>query len=124
MAYSGVGLPGRFIRNARAGETCDHCACNEGPEVPATTVIQGETDSFGYETLTLCTPCNIKVQEEKQDLGGCMWCKKEPATVVTRDPDEGSDGPVYHICKPCDRQMMKSLREENEYWESRRSAQG
>ena len=119
MAFAGYGLPGRFIRNARPDETCDHCACEEGPEVPATTIIQGETDSFGYETLALCDACNNKLLTEKQDLGTCDHCKKAPATMHTRDPDEGSSGPVYVICRECNGKMMRALNEEAERYERR-----
>jgi hypothetical protein len=119
MSYAGYGLPGRFIRNARSGEECDHCAC-EGKETPATTVIQGETDSFGHEELALCDACNNKALEEDDNriFGTCEWCQKEQATLLTRDPDEGSSGPVYRICTPCDRRMMKSLADEEMRYEA------
>jgi hypothetical protein len=36
---------------------CDDC------DVPATTVIQGETDSFGFEIIILCDECLKPFQE-------------------------------------------------------------
>jgi hypothetical protein len=112
MAYAGAGLPGRFIRNAKEGETCEFCDSAGTEGVPATTVVQGETDSFGFEQLALCTPCNNKLQEKEEELGPCEWCEKEPATRYTRDPDEGSFGPVYCIGVACNERLNASMAQE------------
>jgi hypothetical protein len=111
MAYSGYGLPGRFLRAAKQDELCEVCD-GLGKRVPATKVIQGETDSWGHEEIVCCDACNTRMQEEDRDLGTCEWCKKEPATRRTRDADEGSSGPVYHVCGPCDRRKEEHYREE------------
>jgi len=119
MSYTGYGLPGRFIRAAKPEELCEVCEDQE-KQAQATMVIQGETDSFGYETIVCCDACNKKMaQENRENLGTCEWCKKEKAAYVTRDPDEGSGGPVYRICLPCNHKMNKYLAEELEFLEAR-----
>lgn len=84
----------------------DGTVCDEHPEKLAVVRKQGETDSFGAELYDLCQEC---VDQEKAraeeaaknpEPNWCDHCKAfipEPVTA-TRDPEEGTCGPVYHLC--------------------------
>jgi len=82
--------------------------------------IQGETDSFGYESVHYCSSClgELRRWEDRRraELHHCDWCGKKAFDVVeTRDTDEGSDGPVYMVCGDCrDRQR----RQDQEEWDA------
>lgn len=90
--------------------------CNCGKD--AVICIQGETDSFGYESEDMCQSCldaYKKSVEEADHSGTCDWCKThEPLVRPTRDYDEGSYGPVYYLCEPCIEKQEKALWEELE----------
>jgi len=43
-------------------DTCEDCG------KPAEVIVQGETDSYGFETCALCRPCNEKVETSISDL--------------------------------------------------------
>jgi hypothetical protein len=98
MSYRGLGLPGdRLSRKPDPGDTCDDCGS------AATVIMRGETDSFGSEYLLLCDACAGKTTGDMDYH--CDSCKKLSPCKPTRDPDEGSSGPVYYYCKEC---MRKS----------------
>lgn len=109
-------LPGRLLKLPK-GAMCE----NEGHEnVPATARVQGETDSFGYESMCFCAPCYEKFVEEdsKPKDGFCEWGKHAGTNIRPyRDIDEGSCGPVYDTCEACRRKDAKRIREElDEYY--------
>lgn len=66
--------------------------------------VQGDTDSFGAEYEYFCQHC---YEEYKKEIsvshmdGSCDYCKTVASLRPTRDPDEGTHGPVYWICAPC-----------------------
>ena len=111
MAYAGYGLPGRVIRELSPGQPCEFCE-EAGRPVEAKFKVQGETDSFGYETHFLCQECTNKARNNVEKNGNCEWCKVLAPCHPTRDPDEGSGGPVYWVCVACDKKMMQALAEE------------
>ncbi len=50
------------------------CECGE---LPATLVVQGETDSFGWEPREICDVCHqAMLQEEEEQKYTCRDCKK------------------------------------------------
>jgi hypothetical protein len=143
------GLPGRILDfkdsegdwlndlSKTWGDTC-HCGS------PADLIVQGETDSFGYEANPVCRACHSQPQEPM--TGACEWCRsKAPSPTIgdlflprrqseekqpiclngqiqeqlfpTRDPDEGMHGPVYYVCRTCLAKQRERLRREAEYWE-------
>jgi hypothetical protein len=83
-----------------AGTRCDY-----HPERLAVARVQGETDSFGSEMEDVCEPC-LKARrlaaKHADTSGQCDWCKSRVDKRFTcRDYEEGSSGPVYHVCQPC-----------------------
>lgn len=83
--------------------------CDEHEDVVAVKRVQGETDSFGAEYSHMCQQCYDKYTEEVSapKPGCCDWCKTMADDInPTRDPDEGSCGPVYYVCMGC---KLKSL---------------
>ncbi len=108
--FGGIGgLPG-MSRGKENGPCCD---CGTTTEC---FIIQGETDSFGYETNLFCPACLKKLREEiREALGMCDWCRKDGEKLFwTRDFDEGSYGPTYHVCLSCYKKQMEALRKEEE----------
>lgn len=119
---AGVGGPIRSLPGSvltlPSGATCD-----EHQDRPAVKRIQGETDSFGYESFDMCQECYDKYLAEKEspeaNMGHCDWCKKGPFKLIpTRDLDEGMTGPVYHVCSPCKIADSERLRREYEEQDS------
>ena len=95
-------LPGQEIQ-VPEGMTCD-----EHDDRPATHRIVGETDSFGSELIDWCDECYEKYKKEKTEgdhgsgITSCDHCSASGVrTTTTRDPDEGSCGPVYYLCDGC-----------------------
>lgn len=80
--------------------------CDEHPDRPAVTRLQGETDSFGCEMHDLCWEC-LKAEYEFRKtapphIGKCDWCKTPGVKLrPRRDMDEGMSGRVYDVCTPC-----------------------
>ena len=83
--------------------------CDDHPDRPASTRVQGETDSFGCEMIDMCEECFAQYRialnsPEWLDArnGDCEWCCK-PATDLrdARDYEEGMYGRVYRICGAC-----------------------
>ncbi len=119
-----LSLPGNVVvLKAGHGLTCDwdetwgseeapECACSN----PATHRLQGETDSFGAEYHYLCDEHIEKnrEREETADRSGCCdWCKKDkPELNPRRDIDEGSNGPVYNVCRECAQKDNEQLQAE------------
>lgn len=92
-------LPGNTVPSDPV-DRCDDC------DKPSTHRVQGETDSFGCEYLFFCADCHGKfklaLDASRDDPGTCDFCKGTSEPVrTTRDPDEGSSGPVYHACTSC-----------------------
>jgi hypothetical protein len=106
-------LPGKRIPST--GHMCETCE-EAGVTVAATWRLTGETDSFGSEYIFLCS----KHLEEYDDAaseadtsGRCDWCKIEKEKLVPhRDIDEGSNGPVYYVCRTCIQKESADLEEE------------
>lgn len=94
-------LPGRVLSQGRLVEnyTCDEC------EAKATKAIIAETDSFGSEVMHFCGSCYAQFEERHKasmtepQTGYCDHCRAVVDNVQpTRDPGEGSTGPVYYLC--------------------------
>lgn len=105
-------LPGAHL-TVPPGATCD-----DHNDRPAVKRIQGETDSFGYEAYDMCQECYDKYVQEanKPRLGHCDRCSSAGVEVHhTRDPEEGSCGPVYQMCSPCKSKMFKAFNDDLEY---------
>lgn len=84
-----------------AGAKCD---CH--PERDAVANVQGETDSFGFETVLMCRECLDEDREYERSAearsGKCDWCGKEATDLSwARDYEEGMGGPVYRVCRAC-----------------------
>lgn len=98
-------LPGTLLKLPE-NQTCD-----DHPDRLATVRIQAETDSFGYEAIDWCDECYNKYLSAKKNPEynlSCDHCQAvDCKTTATRDPDEGSCGPVYHLCDNC----LKNLRD-------------
>jgi hypothetical protein len=110
MPYAGIGLPGRILGPSH--EPCE--GYNNDCREAATVRVQGETDSFGFEEIHWCDGCHklsTQPSEEEESHFWCGWCKKKTngSPVVTRDWSEGSTGPVYWVCGPCDKANMEDM---------------
>lgn len=137
-----MNLPGRILDRKREdgtwsnrhhkewGDTCIDC------QRPADYVVQGETDSFGYEANALCKE-HYDRERKIPNTGECEWCptpQRSLATIgdllgvtspgpqptevqlyPTRDYDEGLHGPVYWVCKSCLQRQAERLREVEVY---------
>ena len=97
--------------------------CENHPEIDAVTKVCAEADSFGEEYLVFCQECldkhraDEKTREETQ-TGHCDRCKATPLLKDMyhyRDIDEGSHGPVYHVCESCYDRYQARLSEEGDY---------
>ncbi|TXH35254.1 MAG: hypothetical protein E6Q98_15795 [Rhodospirillaceae bacterium] len=93
--------------------------CDAHPDRDAVARVQGETDSFGCEMDDLCEECLAEhrqaIRSPEARTGTCDWCKQEATDIAdTRDPDEGSCGPVYRICGKCRKNQSDRLRQEME----------
>lgn len=82
--------------------------CDEHEDVVATHRIVGETDSFGSELIDMCDACYAKYLEYDQKAEGdeCERCGSKENVGYVRDPEEGSCGPVYHLCGRCRKSML------------------
>jgi hypothetical protein len=90
--------PGRIIRRFEDAETAPQCyGFNCDCEKPAVVEIQGETDSFGYESECFCEECyqallqckeehEESILEEEHDIApdGMLW-------LFTADRQDGAD---------------------------------
>ncbi len=106
-------LPGS-VHELPVGATCD-----EHPDRKAVVCIQGETDSFGADFAYMCEECRqadiAYKRSEEASSGTCDWCKMEVTTLAyTRDYEEGTNGPVYKVCKPC--RDRRDQREDPDYF--------
>ena len=95
--------------------------CDQHPDRPAVVNVQGETDSFGYETHLMCEECleedRAYARSEEARTGRCDWCAKDAIDLAwARDYDEGMHGPTYRVCDACcDRVEAKARREMDEH---------
>jgi hypothetical protein len=94
---------------------CDTCEeCNNGTR--ATWRLQGETDSFGCEYIFVCDKHLEEADDaarEADTAGPCDWCKINKEKLSPhRDIDEGSNGPVYHVCSSCIAKESEALEDE------------
>lgn len=109
------GLPGR------RHPLPDGAMCDEHPNRPAVANVQGETDSFGYETILMCQECldadRAYEATEEAHTGTCDWCKREATDLAwARCYDEGLSGPTYRVCGACkERQTQRLQREMDEH---------
>lgn len=87
--------------------------CDDHPNRPAVSRIQGETDSFGSEMFDVCQECLDKYREaiRTEDTSGtCDWCKSFANKLVNmRDYEEGMCGRVYQVCAPCQQQYNANV---------------
>lgn len=102
--------------------------CDEHPDRPATTCVQGETDSFGCELNDMCDECYAEYRKQMAEtaaeraIGTCDWCN-QPATDLRprRDFEEGSSGRVYDVCGACVKRendrLQAELADDDEYWD-------
>ncbi|MCJ2020596.1 hypothetical protein MKK84_24735 [Methylobacterium sp. E-065] len=109
------GLPGR------RHPLPDGAMCDEHSDRAAVANVQGETDSFGFETVLLCQECldadRAYEATEEAHTGTCDWCKREATDLAwARDYEEGMGGPVYRVCRACsDRVAAEARREMDEH---------
>lgn len=94
--------------------------CEDHPDRPAVTRIQGETDSFGAEYICMCQEClDAHIEYRNAQLlvnKFCDWCKSVSTNVKPfRDMDEGMSGPVYQVCLACRAQSYNEADDEEEY---------
>lgn len=87
-------------------ELPDGAVCDCHPDRKAVANIQGETDSFGCETHYCCEECCAEIRQERigarEEISRCDWCKQDAkGCTAQRDYDEGTHGPVYHVCPAC-----------------------
>lgn len=107
-------LPGNIIDPV-------HSRCEEHPERAAVKSIVGECDSFGSETHEVCQECLDKYHQyrkeklanpDPEDFFSCDGCSKRDETVKpTRDPEEGTSGPVYYWCAECRKDVLSKWNE-------------
>lgn len=104
--------------------------CDEHPDRPAIRRIQGETDSFGSEMHDLCEECYkahtdaLSAPDSEDNMDYCQkppGCGGRARLFAYRDWEEGSCGPIYHICGPCkahlmegDRKALSEMREDED----------
>lgn len=69
--------------------------------------IVGEVDSFGYEASDLCVACYEKAKNHKPEPSACDLCGTTANLSSTRDPDEGTSGPVYYACAECRTDLVR-----------------
>ncbi len=91
--------------------------CDDHPDRPAVTRLQGETDSFGSEMHDLCAECLAEHNEWKRtapdNIGTCDWCGAPDVKLRhRRDIDEGMYGRVYDVCAACVKRDNDRIREE------------
>lgn len=102
MAY----LPGDIARTDDAELLANPCSGGPAGECgkPSELKVVGEVDSFGYEAHFMCRACHDDMKKqalENPHLETCPRCKAEAVLIAHRDPDEGSNGPLYYLCSPC-----------------------
>lgn len=94
-------LPGALLE-LPPGSTCDN-----HPDRLATKRVQGETDSYGHESIDMCDECYSNYKNETAILeGSCEHCGAFGPVVNARDPEEGSCGRVYRLCQGCKANMF------------------
>lgn len=87
--------------------------CDEHSDRLAVHRVQGETDSFGAELNDLCQECFEEMRQQGNPAGRCDWCGLESDKLrCARDFDEGLHGPVYLVCRPCQRKQLADLVDE------------
>lgn len=96
---------------------CDHEDCIKA----AVGRICVEADSFGAEWAHYCAEhlAEAEAKAEEPIIADCEWCKATNVEVFpTRDTDEGSNGPVYDVCKGCrEKQIKRDMEEMEQYAE-------
>lgn len=100
----------------------DGSMCDQHPDRPAVTRIQGETDSFGAELIDMCQECldeDRREQAEADHSGVCEWCGNHaPRLRPRRDYEEGMYGRVYDVCDACIKRENDDLEmEDGTYWD-------
>lgn len=91
----------------------DGTMCDLHSDRPATHRVQGETDSFGSELNDMCDECYEELKKNPNPTGTCDWCKTPDVSLrPRRDYDEGTHGPVYHVCQPCIKKDEDRITEE------------
>lgn len=93
-------LPGQLLK------VPEGMMCDEHEDRLATHRVVGETDSFGSELIDWCQDCYDNYLKGKELIGdeihSCDHCHSTGLrTTATRDPDEGSCGPIYNLCDGC-----------------------
>lgn len=101
-------------------ELPDGTKCDLHQDRLAVARIQGETDSMGAELNDMCQECLDEYREEMRNAdwsGKCQWCEQQaPKLFSRRDYEEGMNGPVYQVCRPCiDRQEQRAREELDQY---------
>ena len=128
-------VAGRFVAVEIAesqgyGNTCYDCAEKGTENVPATTALITNSDSFGSEYCPMCASCRdayvierdkAKAIELANPTGCCDWCNATNVVVTPRrDFEEGSHGRVYDICRPCidkENELFRRGLDEDDDWD-------
>lgn len=89
--------------------------CHQHLDRKAIAIRQGETDSFGCEHEGLCLQCyeEWQVERTKPKSGWCDLHHGQGSDIKPyRDPDEGTQGPVYQACGECRKANIQYHNEE------------
>lgn len=94
--------------------------CDDHPDRAAESRVQIEADSIGSEYADLCSEClELHRKGKEERVGRCEWCRAGDGDDKVRlhpvlDYEEGSHGPVYHVCTSCVDRRDARLQEEYE----------
>ena len=88
--------------------------CSKHPEMFAVKSVISEADSLGYETTEMCQQCYDEYvaakKKKRAEPAHCDHCGGLKILAKTRDPEEGSMGPVYDLCRDCRVAMQNAWR--------------
>ena len=106
-----TGLPGGYVREVtdhleRTENACDYCGQDSAH------IMQGETDSFGFEKLYVCEECfqDWDYTSKSTLKGDCERCGAKNVETRPHSPwDEPSI--VKHVCDSCAGKYAREARE-------------
>lgn len=103
-----VGGPTSLLPRARVPAPSG-TPCDKHPQALAVARLIGEVDSIGHEAADLCQTCLDSIPADTSSEGICDHCSVVDDLTPTRDPEEGSCGPVYYCCKGCSMKLRQSF---------------
>lgn len=113
-------LPGH-TRALEVDGPCMRCLHDKGVTVLAVRELCTEADSMGAEWTPLCQDClneaEIAREEAANEMDDCEIGNHRALDVRPwRDPEEGSNGPVYMACAECRANAMREFDAGQEDW--------